>query len=126
MRWLAALILITIGSSVLAEEYYCPVTAKRDFYGPYSVERLRLSQYSIRIIDDDSGAQLSRCYLPSLDQEAKCESFSVDRVELDAATGHRKYYVFQAHYDVQLFEGLSFVENNGVGTVAWGRCFVTD
>jgi hypothetical protein len=35
----------------------------------------------------------------------------------------RKYYVFAGQFDVQLFENsMTFIENNGRGSIAMGKC----
>jgi hypothetical protein len=34
------------------------------------------------------------------------------------------YYLVRGQFDIQVFNDLSFVENNGRWGVAWGRCAV--
>jgi len=37
--------------------------------------------------------------------------------------GHiAKYYYFDGQFDVQIFPNLSFIENNGRGDIAFGKC----
>ena len=36
----------------------------------------------------------------------------------------KKYYVFRSQFDVQVFSDLSFLENNGRGDIAYGKCEV--
>ena len=51
-----------------------------------------------------------------------CDSYDVDRVEVDPVVRIKKFYVFGSQFDVQLFPDLTFVENNGRGGIAFGRC----
>jgi len=55
-------------------------------------------------------------------QKITCDRYQMDTVVLDEQVKIKKYYLFQSQFDVQLFANLSFIENNGRGSVAYGKC----
>jgi hypothetical protein len=108
--------------SVPPATYRCTVTRKVDPDGPWSEQRIRDGQWSVVVRDEEPTATLSRCSFAPPRKAVTCDHYAVDRVEADAHVGVRKYYVFRSQYDVQIFTDLSFVENNGRGSVSYGRC----
>jgi hypothetical protein len=48
----------------------------------------------------------------------------MDKVVFDEFVNIKKYYLFKSQYDFQLYEDLSFVENNGRGGISYGICSV--
>ena len=53
-----------------------------------------------------------------------CDRYPMDKVVLDENVKIKKYYLFRSQFDVQLFADLLFIENNGRGGIAFGRCRV--
>ena len=53
-----------------------------------------------------------------------CDRYEVDKIMFDANAKIKKFYLFGSQADVQIFSDLSFVENNGRGSVAYGKCRV--
>jgi hypothetical protein len=97
-----------------AVEYDFDVT-----YGPKWLEKY---QYSTRLEELPEGAFLSRCSHSLIYRRVTCDRYEVDRVEFDRHVGITKYYVFASQFDFQLFPDLSSLENNGRGSVQYGKC----
>ena len=86
------------------------------------------------IVDDGQTAQISRCGFRPSAGKITCDSYAVDQIETIGRFGTnqvwqkqaiKKYYNFASGLDVQVFldaPGLPFVENNGRGTIAFGKC----
>jgi hypothetical protein len=67
------------------------------------------------IVEDERTPAVQRCgFTPSVGR-VTCDRYEVDRVEVDGNVDIKKFYLFRAQFDVQLFSNLSFVENNGRG-----------
>jgi len=100
----------------------CRVEKKVDADRAYSQDDLERFRYSVEIKYDGKSAQLRRCsFAPSVGH-VTCDEYEVDRVVSDPDIGVRKFYHFSSQFDVQLFQDGQFVENNGRGSVAYGRC----
>lgn len=108
--------------STLAVEYSCEVTRKVDAEREYTSEQLANSQFSNRVEELDEGAYVSRCSFAPSAGKVTCDRYKIDRVSFDEYFKIKKYYVFRSHFDFQLFSNLSFVENNGRGSVSYGKC----
>jgi hypothetical protein len=67
---------------------------------------------------------VERCSFAPSQSRVTCDPYVVDHVAYDAVIKATKYYLFRGQFDVQVFNNLSFLENNGRGGVAWGRCAV--
>ena len=77
------------------------------------------------IIEDETEPSVQRCsFTPSVGR-VTCDRYEVDRVEIDRNVSLKKFYLFRAQFDIQLFSDLSFIENNGRGGLAYGKCKVT-
>ncbi len=77
---------------------------------------------SVVVEETADGATLSRCsYSPSAGK-VTCDTYKADRIEHDERVRIKKYYVFSAQFDVQLFPDMSFIENNGRKGIAFGTC----
>ena len=105
-------------------EYNCPVTNKWDTENTYSQEIIDKWKYAVVIREHSDTAYLSRC---SNDSSGKftCDEYKVDRIEKSSLFGSeiRKYYIFASQFDFQLFENsMTFIENNGRGSIAMGKC----
>lgn len=105
------------------ENLVCTVEAKTDMGRPLPSDELARGRFSVRVAIAASGAaELARCSFAPSTGKVTCDWYEVDRVEFDPAVKHRKFYVFRSQFDVQVFADNSFVENNGRGGVAFGRC----
>lgn len=105
-------------------EYNCPVSNKWDTNNIYSQAMIDKWKYAVVIREHIDSAYLSRC---SNDSSGKfsCDQYKVDRIEKSSLFGSeiRKYYVFASQFDVQLFENaMTFIENDGRGSIAMGKC----
>lgn len=122
---LCFLCLFLVPLSANAAEYSCDVSVKRDYDYVYTIADLRKWKWSVKIVDDGSSAFISRCSFSSSANSVTCDEYSADFVHQDPYTGVKKYYYFRGHFDVQLFSDLSFVENNGRGSIGRGTCRLT-
>jgi hypothetical protein len=109
---------------VAAAEYDCKVAKKIDSENTYTSHQIEKGQFSVKIEESSAGAFASRCSFSPSANKVTCDRYQVDKVVFDEKVKIKKYYVFQSQYDVQLFSDLSFVENNGRGGVAYGKCRV--
>ena len=77
-------------------------------------------------METGEGAFVSRCSFSPSYQKVTCNKYKIDRVTRDENVNIVKFYHFASQFDVQLWPTLFFVENNGRGGVAYGKCiFVT-
>ena len=107
-----------------AAEYHCQVQQKFNSEHKYTQSQIEKGQFSVRIEENGSAAFVSRCsYTPS-EQKVICDRYAVDKVVQDSHMKIKKYYVFRSQFDVQLWPSLAFVENNGRGGIAFGKCTV--
>jgi hypothetical protein len=74
------------------------------------------------IVEDERTPAVQRCGFTPSAGRVTCDRYEVDRVEVDRNVNIKKFYLFRAQFDVQLFSNLSFVENNGRGGLAYGAC----
>ena len=119
-----ALFLLLFPTLCGAVEYKCDVDRKLDSERVYSADQLKKGQFSVLIKENGSTASLSRCSFSSSAQAVTCDQYDVDKIAFDENVKIKKYYVFRSHFDVHVFSDLSFLENNGRGTIAFGKCAV--
>ncbi len=116
----ALMLLATTGAS--AAEYRCPVQAKRSLERAYTPDDIAKWKYEVQVTDVGETAWLRRCSI-SISQDAfTCDEYETDHIAFDKNVGIKKYYVLSSQFDVQIFSDLTFIENNGRGDFAWGRC----
>jgi hypothetical protein len=123
-RVLKIVLALCVPSFTAAAEFDCNVGKKLDSETTYTASQIRNSQFSVKIEETGSGAVVSRCSYSASANRVTCDRYQVDRVVFDETAKIKKYYVFRSQFDVQLFSDLSFVENNGRGGIAYGRCRV--
>lgn len=107
-----------------AAEYDCRVEKKFDSENTYTTNQIEKGQFSVKIEDSGGGTFVSRCSFSSSANKVTCDRYQVDKVVFDKKVRIKKFYVFGSQFDVQLFADLSFVENNGRGGIAYGKCRV--
>jgi hypothetical protein len=81
------------------------------------------SNFNIKV-QEAQDTTVKRCsYAPS-QNAVTCDTYSADRVEFTNTqfVKIKKFYVTNSQYDIQIFEDLSFIENNGRGSIAYGKC----
>ena len=129
---LSILFLLIFAPSAFAITYNCKVTRKfeaTDETLVYTPQMLEKSQFGV-ILEfggNHTNAVMSRCsYSPSA-KMVTCDRYIVDRVELYQSPTAKdiwtlKFYHFRNHFDVQLFPNNTFIENNGRGSIASGKC----
>ena len=105
-------------------EYRCDVNMKVDPDGFWSEEQIEVGQWHILIRDTGSAATISRCSFSPSQQKITCDLYQVDRIEVDPAVKIKKYYYFRGQFDVQVFPNLTFIANDGRGTISYGTCRV--
>lgn len=127
MKVLPIAVLFT--SAILAPAYgqqslNCLVDRKFDAVtgDSYSQEQLEELQFSARVnLTDET---LSRCSFVQSEGRVTCDTYPLDRMEVAAGyVDIVKYYYFRGQFDLQIFNGSSFVENNGRGSIASGNCY---
>lgn len=129
MKYILLLTIVIIPSISSAETHRCIVEKKLDYeWKPYTQEKL--NRYNWQVIIEDNSKQkdtktiLRRCSVEPSSGKFTCDSYIADWQITDSAVGHRKYYYFRGQFDVQLFSNSTFIENNGRGGLAKGRCEV--
>jgi hypothetical protein len=122
MRAAIIALMLMIGSQAGAAEYKCEVTKKLDAENNYTAAHLKKWQFSVRVKDYGNKAILSRCSFSSSAGRVTCDDYEATLVNSDPIAGHKKYYYFHGHFDVQIFANLNFVENNGRGSIGFGKC----
>jgi len=108
-----------------AAEYDCKVKKKVDFGFSYTAEQLEEGKHSVKIEEGKKETFVSRCSFSTIAQKITCDRYQMDMVVLDEYVKIKKYYLFRSQLDVQLFPDFSFIENNGRGSVAYGKCRFT-
>lgn len=122
--------LIIFGGTVnaAAVTYECKVTKKlMPASGvTYTHKQLEKFQPSLVIIDTGESFALKRCSFAPSQGKVTCDEYEGDKKVVSTVTGSpqpiKKYYYFQGQFDVQVFQDLSFIENNGRGQIALGKC----
>ncbi len=117
-----AVALITSLAAAPEPTLRCDATQKMDPNGPWDADRLREGQWHVLLDDSSDPVIISRCSFAPSQGRVTCDDLAVDHVEEDPNIGVKKYYVFASQYDLQVFPGMSFVENNGRESVMFGVC----
>lgn len=121
MKYKVFLASIFASSLANAASYDCTVTKKLDFENIYQPAQMEKYKFSARIHDSDK-PKVDRCSIKPNDNKVTCDSYDIDRVEVDKHVGYKKFYLFKSQFDIQLFPDMRFVENNGRGGIAFGTC----
>ena len=123
---IAIIVSIVWANQGVAEEYFCPVSKKLSSNGSYSTAQLQKWMFSVKIKHMGDAAIISRCSFASSAGAVTCDNYKADAIHDDPYTGHTKFYYFSGQFDVQIFDNLSFIENNGRGDIAFGKCDVIE
>ena len=113
--------------TALAATYECKVDKKyaADLSVIQSKEEVEKSKFKITI-KEGAKVTIDRCSFAPSQNGVTCDILEPDRVEFTNTqfVKIKKFYVTKSQYDVQIFENLMFVENNGRGGIASGKCIV--
>ena len=109
-----------------AEEYFCAVSKKLSSNSSYSTAQLQKWMFSVKIKQVGDAAFISRCSFASSAGAVTCDDYKADFIYDDPYAGHKKFYYFRGQFDVQIFSNLNFIENNGRGDIAFGKCDVVE
>ncbi len=123
---IAIIVSILWVSQGAAEEYFCPVSKKLSSEGAYSTAQLQKWMFSVKIKHLGEAAIMSRCSFTSSAGAVTCDNYKADFIYDDPYTGHKKFYYFSGQFDVQIFDNLNFIESNGRGDIAFGKCDVVE
>jgi hypothetical protein len=118
--WMLLVLLMPVLAA--ADAYECAVTRKVHIENEYTEAHLKQGQFSVKIEENEEGAYLSRCSFVLSQGKVTCDHYKVDKVVQDPYIKVKKYYVFASQFDVQLFDNMTFVENNGRADIAFGKC----
>ena len=132
--WIFALVLWS--STLSAVEYRCDVKQKLFFSGSGTAEReikvhmttpedLEKYQFHLLVVDTEDKTIVSRCSFTPSAGKITCDPYTPDEVMRDPFVKIKKYYYFAGQFDLQIFANMTFVENNGRGGIAFGRCEAT-
>ena len=125
-NWLISILSLLLATNLMAAEYYCEATSKWDGDDLlYSQDQLNKYKFAVKIKEVGDEAILSRCSFQSSAGKVTCDDYPADYIYSDPVVGHKKYYYFRGQFDVQIFSNLFFVENNGRGSIAMGKCKLT-
>ncbi|OGT21544.1 MAG: hypothetical protein A2V90_06560 [Gammaproteobacteria bacterium RBG_16_57_12] len=76
--------------------------------------------------DYETGWYISRCtFSPEKNQDV-CIRYRMDAYEYDRRRHIRKYFIKNPQYQFQMFNSLSFVEDDSIGITQYGRCLLIE
>jgi len=108
---------------VYPSSYECKVMKKYsvDLTNIMDSNEIKKWNFSLEIIDEKV-SKLKRCSYVTSKKRVDCDSYDVDKIEFDPYVKIKKFYVFKSQFDVQLFPDMTFIENNGRGSISYGKC----
>lgn len=80
---------------VHSASYDCAVSKKFDFDRSYTQAQLDSLKFSVRIHDSEK-AKVDRCSVKPGEAKLSCDTYDVDRVEVNKNVGYRKLYLFKS------------------------------
>ncbi len=86
-------------------------------------QEVEKSNFNIKV-QEAQDTTVKRCSFAPSQNAVTCDTYTADRVEFTNTqfVKIKKFYVTNSQYDIQIFEDLSFIENNGRGSIAYGKC----
>ena len=127
LKLLIAILLTLLSTTAIALEsknHICKVLRKFDESQQYSSEKIKELRFSNIVEEGEKATHVSRCSLQPSAGKVTCDKYKIDKVVFDEFVNIKKYYLFKSQYDFQLYDDLSFVENNGRGGISYGICSV--
>lgn len=127
MKSVFLLMSLLAAQTAFAATYECKVDKK--YAADLSViqSKEEVEKYKFKItIKEGVKVTLERCSFAPSQNAVTCDYYEPDRVEFTNTqyVKIKKFYVTRSQYDVQIFENLTFVENNGRGSIASGKCTI--
>ena len=110
---------------VFAVEYDCKVSKKVNRETNYTAEHIKKWKFSLKLEETTNGAFWSRCSHSQIHGKITCDREAIDLIKVDSNVGIKKFYHFYSQGNVQLYSDLSFLEDNGRGTISYGKCKVS-
>ena len=127
MKYFYLLITAFMAQTAFAATYECKVDKKyaADLSKIQSKEEIDLYKFKLTIKESPK-VTIDRCSFAPSQNAVTCDILEPDRVEFTNTqyVKIKKFYLTKSQYDVQIFENLTFVENNGRGSIASGKCIV--
>ena len=109
----------------LASTFECKVEKKysADLSVIQTKQEVEKSNFNIKV-QEAQETTVKRCSFAPSQNAVTCDTYSADRIEFTNTpyVKIKKFYVTNSQYDIQIFEDLSFIENNGRGSIAYGKC----
>jgi hypothetical protein len=115
-------IIIFTPSIAQTAEFKCTVNKKLNSNHEYTTDEIKKWQFSVLINDTGNEALASRCDFSPSAKKVTCDKYKADKIVFDENLEIKKYYFFNSQFDVQIFSNLDFIENNGRGDIAFGKC----
>jgi hypothetical protein len=103
-------------------KYYCKVERKFDNEREYTSDYISKFQFSVLLEERGLEAIVSRCSFSFSAAKVTCDHYTVDKIVFDANINAKKFYLFASQFDFQVFSDSSFIENNGRGSISFGKC----
>ena len=119
---LTATILLTLANGLFAATYRCEPELQSIFGDRVQNNDFIRNFKPYTIVFDEKNPKIERCSFSPSQNRNTCDTYDVDRVELDSNVNIKKYYVFRSQFDVQIFKEMSYIENNGRGGFQIGKC----
>ena len=127
MNYIFLLLSFLAAQTALAATYECKVDKKyaADLSVIQSKDAIEKFKFKITI-KESAKVTIDRCSFAPSQNAVTCDILEPDRVEFTNSqfVKIKKFYVTKSQYDFQIFENLTFVENNGRGGIASGKCIV--
>ena len=109
----------------LASTFECKVEKKYSADLSVIQTKQEIEKYNFNInVQEGLETKVRRCSFAPSQNGVTCDTYIADRIEFTNTqfVKIKKFYVTNSQYDIQIFEDMSFVENNGRGSIAYGKC----
>ncbi len=127
MKIVYLLFMTFIAQAAYAATYECIVDKKYAADLSKIQSKAEIDLYKSKLtIKESPKLTIDRCSFAPSQNAVTCDILELDRVEFTNTqfVKIKKFYLTKSQYDVQIFENLTFVENNGRGSIASGKCTV--
>ena len=84
-----------------------------------------IEKYNFNInVQEGLETKVRRCSFAPSQNGVTCDTYIADRIEFTNTqfVKIKKFYVTNSQYEIPIFKDMSFVENNGRGSIAYGKC----
>ncbi len=114
--------LLTLANGLYAATYRCEPELQSNFGNRVENNDFLRNNKPYTTVVDEKNPKIERCSFSSFEKRNTCDTYEVNRVELDSKVNIKKFYVFRSQFDVQIFKDMSYIENNGRGGFQIGKC----